>query len=82
MLLMLSTGRRTDAAPESAGCKIEVFTGIPRLWSPAVRPETTTGGGGGTAHPRLSPRAGLCLHPFAQQEDAERVIRLIPSVGS
>jgi hypothetical protein len=36
----------------------------PWLWSPAFRPGTTTGGGGGTAHPRLSPRAGLCLHPF------------------
>src|SRR3954471_5028375 len=24
------------------------------------------GGGGGTADPRLSPRAGLCLHPVAR----------------
>src|SRR5436190_13219521 len=26
----------------------------------------TVGGGGGTAGPRLSPRAGLCLHPVAR----------------
>ena len=28
-------------------------------------PGTAFGGGGGTAHPWLSPRAGLCLHPHA-----------------
>src|ERR1700733_7810507 len=30
---------------------------------PAHLPGTLNGGGGGTAHPRLSLRAGLCLHP-------------------
>src|SRR3569833_1992846 len=38
-----------------------------RLWLPALQPGTTTGGGGGTVHPRLSPQPGLCLHPFAQK---------------
>ena len=35
--------------------------------------ERCVGGGGGTVHPRLSLRTGLCLHPH--REDAERVIR-------
>jgi len=41
--------------------------------------EPPVGGGGGTAHPWLSPRAGLCLRPrtAGRRVDAERVIRLV-----
>ena len=52
---------------------IENWVGLPRnalgFSGCGSRPcgrEPPTGGGGGTAHPRLSPRAGLCLHPGAQ----------------
>src|ERR1700731_523024 len=39
---------------------------------------------GGQHIPRLSPRAGLCLHPWRSSEhtDAERVIRMIESTRS
>jgi len=45
------------------------------------RPEGRIGGGGGTAVPSLSRRAGLCLHPSSKADewDAGRVIRTRPS---
>jgi hypothetical protein len=66
--LILSTQRepisRRSGLQNARGLDL---AGGPWLWLPALRPGTTTGGGGGTAHPRLSPRAGLCLHPFAHR---------------
>src|SRR3954468_13773721 len=60
------------AASASVSGRTTLFIGWEKSRSRPGCRERFVGGGGGTVHPRLSLRPGLCLHPL---RDAERVIR-------